>query len=129
MTGMTIGEMQSKAWGQSERSGFHEDIPPLGAPDDKAAVNARVNYAIMKLFLIVTEVAEAGEELRDGHAPEETYYKPEKPGKPEGLPSELADVVIRVGDLCGILGINLEAIIAEKMAYNATRERLHGRKF
>lgn len=126
---MTIREMQDEAWGMSEASGFHDDIPPVGAVDDRAAINARVNYAIMKLFLIVTEVSEAGEELRDGHTPEETYYKPEKPTKPEGLPSELADVVIRVGDLCGILGIDLAAIIEEKMAYNASRPRLHGRKF
>ena len=45
------------------------------------------------------------------------------------IPDELADVVIRVGDLCGYLGINLEYHINAKMAYNETRKKLHGKKY
>ncbi len=48
--------------------------------------------------------------------------------KPEGIPSELADVVIRVFDMCGYYGIDLEAAIKEKMAYNKTRPFKHGGK-
>ena len=48
--------------------------------------------------------------------------------KPEGFPTELADVVIRVGDLAGRLGIDLAAVIGEKMAYNITRPYRHGGK-
>ena len=39
--------------------------------------------------------------------------------KPEGVAVELADAVIRIADLCGHLGIDLDAVIEEKMAYNA----------
>lgn len=42
---------------------------------------------------------------------------------------EIADVFIRLGDLCGGLGINIDAHIACKMAYNKTRERLHGKAY
>jgi len=48
--------------------------------------------------------------------------------KPEGIPSELADVVIRVMDICGYYGIDLEAAIKEKMDYNKTRPLMHGGK-
>jgi NTP pyrophosphatase (non-canonical NTP hydrolase) len=48
--------------------------------------------------------------------------------KPEGIPSELADIVIRVMDICGHYGIDLDAAIAEKMEYNRTRPMCHGGK-
>lgn len=42
---------------------------------------------------------------------------------------ELADAVIRIADLCGHLGIDLDAVIAEKMAYNDGRPYKHGKRF
>lgn len=49
--------------------------------------------------------------------------------KPEGVAVELADAVIRIADLCGHLGIDLEAAIDLKMAYNETRPFKHGKRF
>jgi NTP pyrophosphatase (non-canonical NTP hydrolase) len=49
-------------------------------------------------------------------------------GKPEGFPVELADILIRVLDLAGRMDIDLDAVVAEKMRYNAGREYLHGKK-
>jgi NTP pyrophosphatase (non-canonical NTP hydrolase) len=48
--------------------------------------------------------------------------------KPCGFPSELADIIIRVGDLAYRYGIDLEKAIEEKMKYNATRTFMHGGK-
>lgn len=48
------------------------------------------------------------------------------PLKPEGVPSEFADIIIRVLDACAAYGIDIDAAIAEKMAYNATRPYKHG---
>lgn len=42
---------------------------------------------------------------------------------------ELADAVIRILDLCGAKGIDIEKHIELKMKYNATRERMHGKKY
>lgn len=61
------------------------------------------------IALIHSELSEALEEYRNGHAPTETYYY--DGGKPEGIPSELADVVIRVLDWCGHEGITLDTVI------------------
>ena len=47
----------------------------------------------------------------------------------EGVPMELADAVIRCFDMAYVFGIDLEAAIKEKHAFNKTRPYLHGRKF
>jgi NTP pyrophosphatase (non-canonical NTP hydrolase) len=82
------------------------------------------------LMLINCEVAEAFEEFRNGHEPTEVYIVPDKRGhpKPEGVPVELADIAIRLLDTCAALGIDLEAEMVRKMAYNETREYRHGNK-
>lgn len=48
--------------------------------------------------------------------------------KPEGFIVELADAVIRIADLAGALGLDLEAAIRVKHVYNATRPQRHGGK-
>jgi NTP pyrophosphatase (non-canonical NTP hydrolase) len=49
-------------------------------------------------------------------------------GKPEGVPIELADVVIRIFDTCGYYGIDLLDAILMKTFYNMTRPQRHGDK-
>jgi hypothetical protein len=47
--------------------------------------------------------------------------------KPTGFPSELADLIIRVLDLAASERIDIDTAVRLKVAYNATREILHGR--
>lgn len=47
---------------------------------------------------------------------------------PEGIPSELADIVIRVVHFCMRHNIDLDTAMKTKMAYNDTREYGHGKK-
>ncbi len=97
----------------------------------------------MKLCLIHSEVSEALEEVRGGGNITETRFSigrlagdalPVRPGaeeagdKPEGFASELADIVIRVFDLAGGLGIDIAEVIRLKMAFNETRPHKHGGK-
>lgn len=77
-----------------------------------------------KLALIHSEVSEALECVREGAM--SGYLDGTNDGKPEGLPYELADVVVRVADLCGALGIDLDEAMRVKMAFNATRTHRHG---
>jgi NTP pyrophosphatase (non-canonical NTP hydrolase) len=107
---MDLDYMQQNAHENSKVHGFwdeNQDIPT-------------------RLMLIVTEVAEAMEEYReDGGDIKRTRFRED--GKPEGFPSELADIIIRVGDLAEFLGISLSKEIELKHAFNQTRERLHGK--
>lgn len=42
---------------------------------------------------------------------------------------EMADIVIRVFDMCGYKGIDLQAHVEMKMRFNALREHKHGKKY
>jgi NTP pyrophosphatase (non-canonical NTP hydrolase) len=103
------------AW--CKRKGWHEDI-----------TSSRPNSAGDLLMLVVTELAEALEEVRDHHGLNEVYYVEDKHGqqKPEGVPVELADVLIRIFDIAGRWDIDLEAVVREKMAFNEGRPYKHG---
>lgn len=88
--------------------------------------------------LIHSEVSEALEEYRNGRDPNEVYAShgdsmvcspPCASGlKPEGIPIELADVIIRILDYAGRVGIDMDDAVERKMRYNATRPHRHGGK-
>jgi hypothetical protein len=48
--------------------------------------------------------------------------------EPEGVPIELADIILRVLDIAGGKGIDIEGALRIKAAYNAHRPFLHGGK-
>lgn len=76
------------------------------------------------LALIHSEVSEALEDYRDGRM----VTTGQAGEKPCGFPSEIADVVIRIADLCGHLGIDLASEVRRKHEYNLSRPYRHGNK-
>jgi len=79
-------------------------------------------------MLIITELSEAVDEFRNGRAYNEVYYNDDKPDKPEGIPIEMADVLIRLFDTCAQFGIDLESAYKIKSKYNLSRPYRHGNK-
>ena len=108
---MTIKELVDNAHAMSRSKGWYD------------GADAQRNVPEM-LALIHSEVSEALEDYRVGAMAEDAREN----GKPCGFPSEIADIVIRVADLCGYLGIDLEGAVERKMSYNQTREYRHGNK-
>ena len=106
-----INLFAASCYAASRRAGWYTDLT-TGKELDR-------NVPEM-LCLIHSEVSEAKEGFRKS--------KPGKPLMDDKLPHrkmvevELADAMIRIGDLATYLGCDLGGAIVEKMAFNATRE-------
>ncbi|MBU5486495.1 nucleotide pyrophosphohydrolase [Clostridium sp. MSJ-11] len=118
---MQIRELVEQAHANAEKHGFWEDFQynadfldyMLQMPtEDKYAIH---NSISTRLMLIVSELGEALEGLRKCDM--------------SNFREELADVAIRLGDLCGGLNIDLEREIKKKMGKNKNRPYKHGKEF
>jgi NTP pyrophosphatase (non-canonical NTP hydrolase) len=104
---MDINQLCKDSWGYQQEKGF--DTRTVGED----------------IALMHSELSEALEEHRSGHPNAEVYFHERKP---EGIPIELADVVIRIAAFCGQYNIDLANAIETKIAYNLTRPYKHGGK-
>lgn len=112
-----IGQLVRTCHGASKAAGWWNDLhtgEPLPLTQERVGD---------KLMLIVTEIAEAKEghrkNLKDDHLPERSMVE-----------VELADAVIRIADLAGVMGLDLAGAVIDKLAYNANRpdHKLENRK-
>lgn len=106
--GMGVRELVKVAHANAVAKGFHDPAPTFGD----------------FIALAHSELSEALEAYREHGLADGTSDG----GKPEGVASELADTVIRIADMCGALGIDLEAAIVAKVKHNAGRPYRHGGK-
>lgn len=77
-----------------------------------------------RIALMHSELSEALEDFRVG----DVRLAIDNNGKPVGMPSEFADVIIRIFDFCGRHSIDIGEAVVTKMDYNDTRSYRHGNK-
>lgn len=98
----TYREYQEEAHRNAVAHGWHDQVVHLG----------------QAVLLMHCEISEACEEYRAGRRIDEIYFRQSgidaDPTKPEGFPVELADVVIRIMDYCGLVGFDMVQFIKEK---------------
>lgn len=107
---MTIAEMQKRCWSNAVKLGWATRDNPVPFPE--------------MIALIHSEASEALEAWRDKQPTSWTGDD----GKPEGIASEFADIIIRIGHYAEALGIDLEVEVDRKLTYNLTRAWRHGGK-
>jgi len=105
-----LNELGDYAYAAAEANGWH-------SPRTDEYFNLRHTSTFERLALIHSEVSEALEAFRK-HGAQALFNMD---GKPEGLGSELADIVIRTVELARLHKIDLDGVVAEKMKYNARR--------
>jgi NTP pyrophosphatase (non-canonical NTP hydrolase) len=135
---MKIKETIEKAHSMAKQKGFWEE--------EKRNIP-------QALLLIISEVSEATEALRKDHYADQdvveslshdleldrtdeefllkaiNWKTSFEQGVKSSFEDEIADVAIRLFDLCGGLGVDLEKHIELKMMYNSMRGYKHGKKF
>jgi NTP pyrophosphatase (non-canonical NTP hydrolase) len=95
----TVNNLCEEAYVNAKAKGWHDNPREMGTI----------------IALIHSELSEALEADRKGDS--------------ENFVEELADVCIRIFDLCGSLNLDLESAIVEKMEYNKTRPYKHGKRY
>lgn len=109
-----INELTERVHRNAVDHGFHEG-------EDIKDLNTLGN----NMMLMVGELSEAHEAIRKNSLD----HPCEKPIDITALEEEFADVIIRVMDTAGELGLNLGRAIVLKHLYNETRPYKHGKKF
>ena len=108
---LSISTVCMLAHGTAREKGFYDKEPSFAK----------------QIALCHSELSEALEEHREGRSLTRTQY--DSDGKPLGIPSELADTIIRVCDLAAHFDIDLEAAVREKLIYNMSRVKMHAKNY
>lgn len=115
---MNIKELVAQAYSNAVNKGFWSigyDETSGGVKHTELATRSGFNLLVgTKIALIHSELSEALAGWRNGDT--------------KNYAEELADVAIRLADLAGGTGVDLEAEIAAKMMKNKNRSYLHGGK-
>ena len=104
-----LNSWRDACWKLAEDKGFHDGRANWDRDD-----------TLVRLCLLHTEVSEAAQLVKKRWADSPTAVDLREFGE------ELADVFIRLADLCCCVGVDLDGAVRAKMAKNAARPHLYG---
>lgn len=113
----TIRGLSVEAFDTAVEKGWHDTPLHIGS-------DINVDALLRMCALMHSEISEGVEAVREGKLGQ---YRDQN-GKLQGFVVEMADVLIRIGDTCAALQLDLARAVVDKMAYNKTRPRRHGGK-
>lgn len=118
-----FNQLQAKAHANSRAKGFWMASECIAQMDLTEVVTGQllIAWKLSRIALMHSELSECLEGIRkdlpDDHLPDRSMEV-----------CELADTAIRILDYAGAYNLPLMEVILEKMAYNSTREFMHGKK-
>lgn len=126
----SLAEMQEEVHTVNVDKGWFEDDRTFG--DEIALLHSEASEALEayrdhKFDELVRYSSDDGYSITGrGSLNDSNWRQAGLVGKPEGVPSELADVLIRLLDTCWRHDIDLEDAYEQKIAFNRTRPHRHG---
>lgn len=119
---MNLNEWSKEAYRLASEKGFHDEDAHTSLREQIAVYTANLHG----------EASEMWEAYRAGklHSPCDKAERMVDAGLPPltCIEEELADILIRVLDTAGALGVDIQRAVETKHAYNKTRPRKHGGK-
>jgi len=139
---MTLQELIEKSYKITNEKGFWDKYNNIlsSIPLYEEREYVKQLFITQKLMLIVSELGESLESIRINkftpntelhieNLSDEEFIKYFETNIKDTFEDEIADVFIRLGDLCGKFNIDVEKHIQLKQKYNITREKMHGKNF
>ena len=111
-----LNEFSDSIFKSNYKAGWwdNQDIESAKERDGLKYNKATSTLIASKLALVHSELSEALEGMRKGLMDDHLDHRPM-------LEVELADTMIRIFDLCGFLGLDIDGAVREKYAYNQHR--------
>lgn len=125
-------------WEESTRS-FGEEVALWHSEASEALEEYRAGHSETEVYYgpevcTVCNMSQSGHDAfvggktpMDGEEPDYRHYW-SPTSKPEGIPIEAVDIIIRILHWAGRQGVDLDAALQIKAAYNVTRPFRHGNK-
>ena len=129
-----LNEICKEHYEHMKAKGFHNEPMQLGTAlmlvvselGEALEADRKMRYANIPMFeKRINESDDRGSDLLKKHIFKESFEECVK----DTIEDEIADTFLRLFDLCGAMGIDIDKHIELKMRFNKTRQYMHGKKY